>query len=232
MRPAATSCRVPTASRRARAGHTTSRHLPRRTASRKLVGYVFLSTDIVDIPAYSGKPVVTLIGMDTKGIITGVKVLKHSEPILLLGIPESALTKFIGQYVGKFAGDKSRGRHGDRDSGPCWRRCDQRRDRHGDRREPGDHALAPTKSRKPGRHHPGRSRNRQAKFTDSAEQLSWERSAGRRQRAAAARSSRARSARRERRALYRHVLRLPQRARQSAAAMLGDADVPAPDGAS
>lgn len=73
---------------------------------RKLIGYVFLSTDIVDIPAYSGKPVVTLIGMDTRGIITGVRVLRHSEPILLLGIPESALTKFVGQYLGKFVGDK------------------------------------------------------------------------------------------------------------------------------
>src|SRR5512139_575315 len=73
---------------------------------RKLIGYVFLSTDIVDIPAYSGKPVVTLIGMDTKGIVTGVRVLRHSEPILLLGIPESELTKFIKQYVGKFVGAK------------------------------------------------------------------------------------------------------------------------------
>jgi len=73
---------------------------------KKLVGYVFLSTDIVDIPAYSGKPVVTLIGMDTKGIITGIKILKHSEPILLIGIPESELTKFIKQYIGKFVGDK------------------------------------------------------------------------------------------------------------------------------
>ena len=71
-----------------------------------LAGYVFLSTDIVDIPAYSGKPVVTLIGMDTKGIITGIKILKHSEPILLVGIPESELTKFIRQYLGKFIGDK------------------------------------------------------------------------------------------------------------------------------
>lgn len=71
-----------------------------------LVGYVFLSTDIVDIPAYSGKPVVTLIGMDTKGIITGIKILKHSEPILLVGIPESELTKFTRQYLGKFVGDK------------------------------------------------------------------------------------------------------------------------------
>jgi NosR/NirI family nitrous oxide reductase transcriptional regulator len=66
-----------------------------------LVGYVFLSTDVVDIPAYSGKPIVTLLGMDTAGIITGVRVLKHSEPILLAGIPESTLLKFIAQYTGK-----------------------------------------------------------------------------------------------------------------------------------
>jgi NosR/NirI family nitrous oxide reductase transcriptional regulator len=73
---------------------------------RELIGYVFLSTDIVDIPAYSGKPVVTLIGMDIRGIITGVRILRHSEPILLLGIPEAELTKFIMQYLGKFVGDK------------------------------------------------------------------------------------------------------------------------------
>jgi len=73
---------------------------------QKLLGYVFLSTDIVDIPAYSGKPVVTLIGMDVAGKIVGVKVLKHSEPILLVGIRESELTKFIYQYIGKHAWDK------------------------------------------------------------------------------------------------------------------------------
>ena len=73
---------------------------------KKLIGYVMLSTDIVDIPAYSGKPVVTLIGMDTTGRFTGVKILKHSEPILLLGIPESALIKFNQQYLGKFVGDQ------------------------------------------------------------------------------------------------------------------------------
>ncbi len=72
---------------------------------KKLIGYVMLSTDITDIPAYSGKPVVTLIGMDTAGRFTGVKILKHSEPILLLGIPESALVKFNNQYLGKFVGD-------------------------------------------------------------------------------------------------------------------------------
>lgn len=73
---------------------------------QKLIGYVFLSTDIVDIPAYSGKPVVTLVGMDVTGKIVGVKVLRHSEPILLVGIPEGELTKFIKQFVGKYAWDK------------------------------------------------------------------------------------------------------------------------------
>jgi len=73
---------------------------------KKLLGYVMLSTDITDTPAYSGKPVVTLIGMDRTGHFVGVKVLKHSEPILLLGIPESALLKFNDQYLGKSVADK------------------------------------------------------------------------------------------------------------------------------
>ncbi len=73
--------------------------------SDKLLGYVMLSTDITDTPAYSGKPVVTLIGMDLQGRFVGIKVLKHSEPILLLGIPESALLKFNSQYLGKSVAD-------------------------------------------------------------------------------------------------------------------------------
>lgn len=75
-------------------------------ADKAKLGYVMLSTDITDTPAYSGKPVVTLIGMDNAGKFVGVKVLKHSEPILLLGIPESALIKFNNQYVGKSVKDK------------------------------------------------------------------------------------------------------------------------------
>jgi NosR/NirI family nitrous oxide reductase transcriptional regulator len=73
---------------------------------KKLLGYVMLSTDITDMPAYSGKPVVTLMGMDIKGRFVGIKVLKHSEPILLLGIPESALLNFNKQYIGKLVSDK------------------------------------------------------------------------------------------------------------------------------
>ena len=71
---------------------------------RKLIGYVVLSTDVTDTPAYSGKPVVTLNGLTPQGHFAGIKILKHSEPILLLGIPESALTKFNDQYLGQFVG--------------------------------------------------------------------------------------------------------------------------------
>ena len=84
----------------------TASHGENKNGKKELLGYVMLSTDITDMPAYSGKPVVTLIGMDLKGRFVGVKVLKHSEPILLLGIPESALLNFNQQYIGKSVTDK------------------------------------------------------------------------------------------------------------------------------
>jgi NosR/NirI family nitrous oxide reductase transcriptional regulator len=72
----------------------------------KLVGYVFETDDVVKIPAYSGKPVNLLMGLDTQGKITGVKVLEHHEPILLVGIPEEALFRFADEYVGKSVTDR------------------------------------------------------------------------------------------------------------------------------
>lgn len=77
-----------------------------RDANGRTAGYVYLSTDVADIPAYSGKPVVTLVGMDARGKIVGVRILKHSEPILLLGIPEQKLTDYVNQYLGHMAGTR------------------------------------------------------------------------------------------------------------------------------
>ncbi|MDH5731433.1 MAG: 4Fe-4S binding protein, partial [Gammaproteobacteria bacterium] len=71
----------------------------------KLIAYLFLSIDLVNIPAYSGKPLVTLIAIDPKGIILAGDVVHHSEPIILVGIPESVLNKFVGQYVGHSISD-------------------------------------------------------------------------------------------------------------------------------
>src|SRR3972149_1542594 len=62
----------------------------------KLAGYVFLSKDWTKkLVGYSGKHLETLIGMDTNGVITGVKVLFHSEPIVLIGLKEENYKDFI-----------------------------------------------------------------------------------------------------------------------------------------
>ncbi len=73
---------------------------------KELRGWLFQTDDVERIPAYSGKPVNTLVGIDLEGRITGAKVLEHHEPILLVGIPEQKLTDFVGQYVGKSVADR------------------------------------------------------------------------------------------------------------------------------
>ncbi len=74
----------------------------------ELVGYAFETNDIAPIPAYSGHPVNMRVGMDLQGRITGVEVLDHSEPIMLVGIPETVLDDFVEQYVGKSVRQKVR----------------------------------------------------------------------------------------------------------------------------
>jgi len=68
----------------------------------KLVGHVFISRDWTKkLVGYSGKHLETLIGIDTNGSITGVKLLFHSEPIVLIGLKEESYLDFIKQYKGK-----------------------------------------------------------------------------------------------------------------------------------
>jgi NosR/NirI family transcriptional regulator, nitrous oxide reductase regulator len=67
----------------------------------KLVGYVFLTWDVVKSGGYSGKPVKIIGGFDLGGRITGAVVAEHQEPILVLGIPDKQLDQFIAQFKGK-----------------------------------------------------------------------------------------------------------------------------------
>lgn len=73
----------------------------------RLLGYLFLSGDMVRIPAYSGKPINTLIGVDVTGRITGITIVEHEEPILLVGISEERLQRFVAQYRGVSAYDRT-----------------------------------------------------------------------------------------------------------------------------
>ncbi|WP_223538846.1 transcriptional regulator NosR [Pseudomonas sp. BF-R-12] len=70
------------------------------SAAGKVIGYVFQSLDVVDIPAYSGKPINTQVILDTAGVIQDAYVLEHHEPILLIGIPEEKLHGFSARYTG------------------------------------------------------------------------------------------------------------------------------------
>ena len=71
-----------------------------------LAGFVFLTDDLVDVPGYSGETMNTLVGMNTEGTIVGIKIVRHSEPIVLIGLDESTIHEFTAQYTGKQITDR------------------------------------------------------------------------------------------------------------------------------
>jgi polyferredoxin len=73
---------------------------------QELLGYVFLSDEVVRIPAYSGKPISVLVGFDVAGVIRGVRIVDHQEPILLVGVTEENLTTYVDQYLGRNVFDR------------------------------------------------------------------------------------------------------------------------------
>jgi NosR/NirI family nitrous oxide reductase transcriptional regulator len=79
---------------------------PGSEGERVLLGYVFLSNDLVDVPGYSGHTLNTLIGVDPDGTITGARIVEHAEPIVLIGLPEGRIHAFVEQYVGKNIRDR------------------------------------------------------------------------------------------------------------------------------
>jgi hypothetical protein len=72
----------------------------------QLLGYIFLTNDVLRIPAYSGKPINTLVGIDTGGRVAGLTIVQHDEPILAVGITPERLDGYVAQYRGKSAFDK------------------------------------------------------------------------------------------------------------------------------
>jgi NosR/NirI family transcriptional regulator, nitrous oxide reductase regulator len=71
-------------------------------------GAVFYSHQVSPIPAYSGTPIATLIALDTRAAIIGLKIVQHEEPILVVGVKEEDLKRFTDQYINLFALDKVR----------------------------------------------------------------------------------------------------------------------------
>ncbi len=66
----------------------------------KRIGWVFLTSDFVPTAGYSGKPIHILAGISDDAVITGVRLMQHHEPIVLVGIPEARIKAVTEKYAG------------------------------------------------------------------------------------------------------------------------------------
>jgi NosR/NirI family transcriptional regulator, nitrous oxide reductase regulator len=66
----------------------------------KRIGWVFLTSDFVPTAGYSGKPIHILAGISDDAIITGVRLMQHHEPIVLVGIPEARIKAVTEKFAG------------------------------------------------------------------------------------------------------------------------------------
>lgn len=66
----------------------------------ELVGYAYLNSQYVNADGYSSKPIHIMVGLDTTGTIVGVKMVAHSEPIVLIGIPEKRVIDYMAAFIG------------------------------------------------------------------------------------------------------------------------------------
>jgi len=66
-----------------------------------LLGYVYLNSDFTNATGYSGKPINLLVGIDPTGVVTGIKLVEHKEPIVLIGIPEHRIVAAVNTLIGK-----------------------------------------------------------------------------------------------------------------------------------
>ena len=64
------------------------------------IGWAFVTSDFVSTTGYSGKPIHTLVAVDLKAHVAGVRLVKHSEPIVLIGIPQAKMDAMAAGYIG------------------------------------------------------------------------------------------------------------------------------------
>ena len=77
--------------------------------SDKLMGFVYLNSDFANAIGYSGKPIQILVGIDPNGILTGLELVEHKEPIVLVGIPEKRILEAVNKLIGVDLGGVARG---------------------------------------------------------------------------------------------------------------------------
>lgn len=64
------------------------------------VAWIFLTSDFVGTTGYSGKPIHVVAALSPDAVLTGVELVKHSEPIVLIGIPDAKVRTLTEGYTG------------------------------------------------------------------------------------------------------------------------------------
>jgi NosR/NirI family transcriptional regulator, nitrous oxide reductase regulator len=64
------------------------------------LGWAFITSDYVRTTGYAGKPIHVMVAVDDDARVIGVKLVEHSEPIVLIGIPEARIAALTADYAG------------------------------------------------------------------------------------------------------------------------------------
>ncbi len=64
------------------------------------IGWAFVTSDYVSTTGYSGKPIHTMVAVDDAAQVIGVDLVKHYEPIVLIGIPDAKVRGLVANYRG------------------------------------------------------------------------------------------------------------------------------------
>ena len=65
-----------------------------------LAGHVASTWEIARSVGYSGKPLEVLVAVNPDGVISGARLVRHSEPILTLGLSDADVARFVGGFAG------------------------------------------------------------------------------------------------------------------------------------
>ncbi len=64
------------------------------------IGWAYMTSDFVSTTGYSGKPIHTMVAIDDDAQVIGVQLVKHYEPIVLIGIPDKKMKALVAGYRG------------------------------------------------------------------------------------------------------------------------------------
>ena len=66
----------------------------------KVIGHAYITSDFVSTTGYSGKPIHVMVAIDPDGKLLRAELVEHSEPIVLIGIPDRKIKALTASYLG------------------------------------------------------------------------------------------------------------------------------------